>query len=157
MTFELAMDYWVRRQRDGGAWAYNSRDISGSMTCAGISSIIIARGRLGGGTSSIVENRVECCGGDVGADDPIEEGIEWLGRNFSTQVNPGGQAMSFYYYMYALERVGRLSGRRFIGDHDWYREGAERLIELQDEFLGYWKNTGPLEPEEVATSFALLS
>ncbi|WP_186776025.1 DUF4159 domain-containing protein [Rubripirellula reticaptiva] len=156
VTFESAMDYWVRRQRQGGAWSYNSRDISGSMTCAGIASIIIARGRLGGTTSAISGDTIQCCGGDDEATDPVEDGIEWLGRNFTTQVNPGGNQMSFYYYMYALERVGRLSGRRFIGDHDWYREGAQQLIKLQDDFLGYWKNVGPLEPEEVATSFALL-
>ncbi|TWU58601.1 hypothetical protein Poly51_13800 [Rubripirellula tenax] len=156
VAFELALKYWIGRQRNGGAWSYGSRDASGSMTCAGISSIIIARGRLGGGTSSIAGNVIQCCGGQSENVDPVEAGLEWLGRNFTTQVNPGGNLMTFYYYMYALERVGRLSGRRFIGDHDWYREGAQRLIELQDGFLGYWKNSGPLEPEAVATSFALL-
>ncbi len=155
-TFELAMDYWVRRQRSGGGWSYNTRDVSGSMTCAGVASIIISRGRLGGRTSSIVGDQVRCCGGDLDEKDAVEEGLTWLGRNFSTQVNPGGNLMTFYYYIYALERVGRLSGRRFIGEHDWYRVGAERLIALQDEFLGYWKGSGPLEPEAVATSFALL-
>ena len=61
-----------------------------------------------------------------------------------------------FYYLYALERVGRLSGRRFIGDHDWYREGADYLIGSQDEFQGFWSNVGPMENSNVATSFALL-
>ena len=30
-----------------------------------------------------------------------------------------------FYNVYGIERVGRLSGQRFIGDHDWYREGCE--------------------------------
>ncbi|QDT07835.1 hypothetical protein K227x_62640 [Rubripirellula lacrimiformis] len=156
VAFELAMRYWTNRQRPGGSWAYNSRDPSGSMTCAGVASIIISRGRLGGGTSSIVGNQIRCCGGDDEQTDPVEAGLDWLGRNFTTLVNPGGNGMTLYYYIYALERVGRLSGRRFIGGHDWYREGAERLITLQDDFLGYWKGNGALEPEAVATSFALL-
>lgn len=155
-TFELAMTYWVDRQREGGGWSYSSRDVSGSMTCAGIASIIISRGRLGGATSNIAGDRIECCGGDPVAKDPVEEGLTWLGRNFTMQVNPGGNLTTFFYYVYALERVGRLSGRRFIGEHDWYREGAERLIDLQDDFLGYWKGDGPLEGDTVATSFALL-
>ena len=61
-----------------------------------------------------------------------------------------------FYYLYALERVGRLSGRRFIGDHDWYREGADYLIGSQDEFHRFWSNVGPMENSNVATSFALL-
>ena len=42
-----------------------------------------------------------------------------------------------YYYLYGLERVGRLSARRLIGEHDWYREGAEYLVRQQQE-SGYW-------------------
>ena len=43
-VFQASLDYWVRRQLDGG-WSYGSgRRTSGSMTCAGIASIIIARG-----------------------------------------------------------------------------------------------------------------
>ena len=35
------------------------------------------------------------------------------------------------YYLYGVERVGRLTGRRFIGGHDWYREGADYLVRQQ--------------------------
>jgi hypothetical protein len=155
-VFAQALDYWVRRQRDGG-WSYGStRRVSGSMTCAGIASLIIAGGRLADGSSRIVGDRVQCCGGQTAEQDPIEEGLNWLGRNFTLQVNPGGDSMTFFYYLYALERVGRLSGRRFIGEHDWYREGAERLLGIQDEFVGFWSGTGGMETRDVATSFALL-
>jgi hypothetical protein len=155
-VFQTSLDYWVRRQLDGG-WSYGSgRRTSGSMTCAGIASIIIARGRLGGGTPNIAGDQIQCCGGQLGDKDPVEEGLAWLGRNFTLQVNPGGDSFTFYYYLYALERVGRLSGRRFIGQHDWYREGAQRLLDLQDDFMGFWSGDGPLENRDVATSFALL-
>lgn len=156
MVFERAREYWIGRQRDGG-WAYGSnRRISGSMTCAGIASLIITGGRLSGGSSEMDGDRIRCCGGDDTEKDPVEEGLAWLGRNFTLQVNPGGDSMTFFYYLYALERVGRLSGRRFIGDHDWYREGAERLLGLQDQFQGHWAGTGGMENRDVATSFALL-
>ncbi len=155
-VFQASLDYWVRRQLDGG-WSYGSgRRTSGSMTCAGIASIIIARGRLGGGSSNLTGDQIRCCGGQLEDEDPIEQGLAWLGRNFTLQVNPGGDAFTFYYYLYALERVGRLSGRRFIGQHDWYREGAQRLLDLQDDFAGFWSGNGPLENRDVATSFALL-
>jgi hypothetical protein len=158
LVFERAHEYWIRRQRDGG-WFYRTGrtpKITGSMTCAGIASLIIAGGRLSGGSSQIDGDRVRCCGGEAAEKDPVEEGLKWLGRNFTVRVNPGGNSMTFFYYLYALERVGRLSGRRFIGEHDWYREGAQRLLNLQDQFEGYWSGSGGMESHTVATSFALL-
>lgn len=156
-VFRRSLDYWLPRQRDGG-WSYgNNRRMSGSMTCAGIASVIIARGNLGLGEAESPEDQIRCCGQDQQGPDPVEQGLRWLGDNFTLQVNPGGDSLTLFYYLYALERVGRLSGRRFIGDHDWYREGAERLLALQDEFVGFWAGSGVMEENrEVATSFALL-
>ena len=53
----------------------------------------------------------------------------------------GGGQPCLYYYLYGLERAGRLTARRFIGDHDWYREGAEFLVREQDSLSHYWKGT----------------
>jgi len=154
-VFERSLAYWNGLLRDGG-WAYPGRRNSGSMTCAGIASVIIARGRLGSGSSKIDGDQIRCCGDLESEKDPVEEGLDWLAKNFSMQINPGGSKQTLFYYLYALERVGRLSGRRFIGDHDWYREGAERLLELQDDFQGFWIGDGSFENQEIATSFALL-
>ncbi|TWT54003.1 Prenyltransferase and squalene oxidase repeat protein [Rubripirellula amarantea] len=156
-TFETALKYWSERQTPSGGWFYRrNQSISGSMTCAGISSLIIARGRLGGSSSQINGNTIRCCGNILSEADPVEMGLGWLAKNFTVQTNPGSNKQTHYYYLYALERVGRLSGRRFIGGHDWYREGAELIVSLQDNFQGNWLSTGPLEPTDVATSFALL-
>ena len=154
IVFERAHRYWIKRQQTNGGWAYGSgRQTSGSMTCAGIASVIIAGSRL---DPEAAGDQVQCCGGNTTDEEAIEKGIQWLGRNFSVEVNPGGEGLTMFYYLYALERVGRLSGRRFIGDHDWYREGADYLIGSQDEFQGFWSNVGPMENSNVATSFALL-
>ncbi len=40
--------------------------------------------------------------------------------------------------------------------HDWYREGAEKLIQDQDNFQGYWSGSGWEDDRNIATSFALL-
>jgi hypothetical protein len=156
-VFERALGYWTSRQR-GGGWSYNRGQLpAGSMTCAGIASMIISRGGLEG-SASVKAGLIRCCGGDSAAQDPVEAGLEWLARNFSLQVNPGGSTMTYFYYLYAFERVGRLSGRRFIGGHDWYREGAEVLVDLQDGFQGFWAGDGPVGEgnRDIATSFALL-
>ncbi len=58
------------------------------------------------------------------------------------------------YYLYGLERAGRLAGLRFFGQNDWYRLGAEELVRTQNKLAGFW--SGPGETDVVGTSLALL-
>lgn len=148
-TWRLALDYWVRTQRKDGSFGYSEQQpSSGSMTCAGIGSMIIASGQFGKLDADVDQGKVICCGG--GEDDTqlsIERALEWLGKHFSVKRNPSANRnapqvspLYHYYYLYALERTGRLAGRRFIGEHDWYREGVEELLNLQDKLSGYWNS-----------------
>lgn len=154
-VFESAIRYWTRTLNPDGGWGYRGSASSGSMTCAGIASLIIANGRLGKGSSSVENGQINCCGDNADQQDPITRGIDWLANQFSVQDNPGGHGGTYFYYLYAVERTGRLSGRRFFGGHDWYREGAEKLVSIQDEFDGFWTG-GDWERQTVATAFALL-
>ncbi|MEZ6068869.1 MAG: hypothetical protein R3C10_01085 [Pirellulales bacterium] len=70
--------------------------------------------------------------------------------------NPGQGRQYWLYYMYGLERVGRLTAQRFIGGHDWYRE-RRRLDPEPGPAFGFWKgNSHDDSDERVATSYALL-
>jgi hypothetical protein len=158
-VYEAAARYWQTLQRESGAWSYSGGSPpTGSMTCAGIASTIICRGQLSGTSSRVQDGAIVCCGGDPTGKDPVQAGIDWLGERFSVRVNPGmAGSGTLFYYLYALERVGRMTGRRFIGQHDWYREGAERLLDLQDNFQGFWAGVGFGEDDRnVTTAFALL-
>ena len=89
-----------------------------------------------------------------------ERAIDWLAEHFSVSRNPrpagAGQAC-LYYYLYGLERAGRLTARRFIGDHDWYREGAEFLVRDQDPLSHYWQGNWHAEQQpHISTALALL-
>ena len=144
-TWRLALDYWHRTQRANGSFGYRGDQAStGSMTCAGIGSLIIASGQVNKLDAQVNEKGIQCCASPDDEDDSIERALEWLGKHFSVRRNPtakrveGLPGMYHYYYLYALERVGRLAGQRFIGDHDWYREGVEELLGMQDELEGYW-------------------
>ena len=154
-TFERAIDYWTGLQNQSGGWSYFGGPSTGSMTCAGVASLIISSGRLGGSSSRVVDGDIQCCG-QADQQTPIERGLEWLSKSFSVDVNPSGSQQTYYYYLYALERTGRLSGRRFFAGHDWYREGAERLLAQQDNFQGFWQGASDWEQPTIATSFALL-
>jgi hypothetical protein len=61
-------------------------------------------------------------------------------------------------FLYGVERVGRLTARRFIGDHDWYREGAAFLCSPNVQQVdGSWHGEAGIEADgNIATSFALL-
>jgi hypothetical protein len=64
--------------------------------------------------------------------DPVVlDGIAWLNQNFTVSTNPGKYPEWHHYYLYALERVGMLYNTWMIGSHDWYREGANLLLDAQ--------------------------
>jgi hypothetical protein len=135
-TWRLAMEFWQKNQNPDGSWGWGpGYPGSGSMTCAGIAAIIMASGRLNGGDATIEGNQVKCCGQGE-ASDHVARALDWLERNFSVQRNPG---VKFWlsYYLYSLERAGRLTARRFIGTHDWFREGAHMLVNRQ-RLNGAW-------------------
>ncbi len=88
-------------------------------------------------------------GKDWRRDQDVLEGLQWLNKNFSVTANPKGNARWHYYYLYGLERAGMLFGTEHIGDHKWYRTGAEYLLQNQAGDGG-WKG------DPVDTCFAIL-
>ncbi len=140
-AMKLAAEYWSSRQlnRPGnpnhGAWRYNDSGFSGSMTCAGIASLMMAEDALLLSDAKVTENGLRCCIGEP-RESRVDLGLEWLQRNYSISNNPGTSTF-WFYYLYGLERVGRLTGQRFIANHDWYREGCELLVKRQDKLRGF--------------------
>jgi hypothetical protein len=147
--FEMAQN------RDGG-WGYKpkERNSTASMTCAGISSLILTGSRPYQGLEYLQGETIHDCGkGAFNA--PLIRGINWLAEHFDVSQNFGAGQQWKYYYLYGLERAGRLAGIRFFGKNDWYRAGAEWLVNDQQKLSGFWRG-GQQENELVATSFALL-
>ncbi len=168
-TWRLALSYWTEQQQADGPWGYIKGSAlgafgapTGSMTCAGVSSVIIASGQISEGDVLQAGGGVQCCG-ERREDDAVERGLAWLGTKFSVEKNPGSLTWELYY-LYGLERVGRLSGRRFFYSRsgkprDWYREGAEYLIKVRhDPVTGRFSGaTGEEEKvPELSTALSLL-
>lgn len=163
-TWRRALGYWTRQQRSDGSWSYNPEmPPSGSMTCAGIASTIIALGQLSESDATVTDGQVQCCAPQQD-NQIVQRGLEWLAKNFTVTSNPSPTVSRdrtfskawLLYYLYGLERVGRLSGQRFIGDHDWYREGVEVLLKQQDRVAGYWRGVGIERDPQISTALALL-
>ncbi len=160
-TWKLAHEYWRACQNENGSWSYfRGQPDSGSMTCAGITAMVITSGQLNLGDAEVKNGRMFCCG-EQRKNPAIERGLEWLAEHFTVEANPSAGRRApqtwVFYYLYGVERVGRMTGRRFIGKHDWYRAGAEKLVRDQDDQSGYWKGVGLSEDNpDIGTSLALL-
>ncbi len=121
-VWELSRAYFERFQNRDGGWGYTPRikDSTGSMTCAGIASLIITGSKKFQGLEFLQgESIIDCSKG--GFNPFLLRGLDWLGNNFQVGQNHGHGAIWKYYYLYALERAGRLSGVRYFGGSDWYR------------------------------------
>jgi len=128
---KVPADVWRKADRHfrvtqlpGGGWGYvyhdpEPQEAYGSMTAAVLASLYLCGDRL-----------VKLESGEATADRTavIERGIEWLGEHYSLKENPNRQNAWYYFWLYALERVGVTSGRRTFGEHDWFREGLGLLV-----------------------------
>ena len=145
---EKAARYFVRTQLKGGGWNYVSSGkrasdaATGSMTAAGVASLLLARHH--GGKHRWKKNDEDA------VEAAIDRGFEWLGAHFTVWLNPGSPTgLGHYYYLYGLERVGRFGGRTRIGEHGWYGEGAALLCRFQ-------RRDGGWQGSMTDTCFALL-
>ncbi len=159
-VWEGIRDLYLRRQENDGGWPYSERGnpIGGggsslTMTEAGVCNLLIAAMELNIGCQPLIMAGRKC--GEYPLDKAINRGLSWIstpGRDRFVLTLP----QRTFYNLYGIERVGRFSGNRFLGQHDWYREGSEFLVQNQDR-KGYWKATGAWDQwEVVSTSFALL-
>lgn len=127
-------DRWFRRtMADDGGWRYvgTSGTKLGTMTAAAVASLHITGGSVHNSQErGFVDGAAPNCGRYI-QDTHILAGMEWLAKNFSVNVPPNGALVHLYYWYYAFERVGVLTGQRYIGEHDWFRLGAERLVNMQ--------------------------
>jgi hypothetical protein len=158
-VWALSRRYWEESQKADGSWAYHAADRMpgyGSMTAAGISSLVITGLKQFQGRERLEGSEIHNCGvGDTST--KFLRALQWMGTHFRVGENPERGLMWRYYFLYGMERAGRLSGQRFFGQHDWYREGAERLVHDQDQIQGCWRGVPMAENHElIATSFALL-
>jgi hypothetical protein len=154
-----------------GAWVYmpDFRQVhefslpSFTMTVAGVCGLQIARMALSESEQQLnPATGVAAKCGQYESNVPIAKGMNYIARNFNFEKVPGIKAV--YYNVYGLERLGRLTGQRFIGTKDWYWRGCEWLLD-QQLTDGHWGGEKGAHGAELhhydtyrtlSTSFALL-
>lgn len=134
-----------------------------TMTAAGLCGLYIAALEINDNKQGLDERTgvAKNCG-VYPDDDAVAKGLRWMAQNFRFENRP-----HTFYNVYGIERVGRFSGQRFIGDHDWYREGCELLtgvaaagdaVGLAQKPDGQWKiEKSQLDAYSIlSTSFSVL-
>jgi hypothetical protein len=150
-------DYYRRTQGPDGYWNYSAyygpemQKPSVTMTVAGLCGLLIAGSEINGGREQWQANgRFTNCG-KYGDNEGVAQALHWINKNFTLDASDRA-----YYHLYGLERAGRLSGLRFFGEHDWYREGSEFLVKRQEADGAWAKRPGHDRWPHVNTAFALL-
>ncbi|MHC5012168.1 MAG: prenyltransferase/squalene oxidase repeat-containing protein [Planctomycetota bacterium] len=139
-------------------WCYLPGQVTlstGSMTCAGVTCLALAKERLWAQKAlpDVLSRRI---------DRGLVDGLAWLSDHFTVEDNPDPPNQWHYYYLYGLERTGAKTGVTYIGTHDWYREGAEHLLAAQLEHGGWAEAEASGKPADATesaitqTCFALL-
>ena len=162
-------DYYVASQDEDGGWRYHAEQSRmatiQTMTNAGLSGLFIAGEELSKGRQRLDERTgvaADC--GKYDENRPVAAALRWLeggegvGRPHFSLEPP----TNVFYNIYGIERVGRLSGQRFLAGRDWYREGCELLVAKQrnddSPESGSWAISGRGTDgwPAISTSFALL-
>jgi hypothetical protein len=129
-------------------------EATGSMTCAGIASIVICRDvlREAGGKSIPPEVAAS-------AERAVADGFGWLHSRYTVEQASRAEKRPhkwLHYYLYALERAGILADVARVNEHDWYADGALHLL-LTQHADGWWEEEAGSEARKIAdTCFALL-
>ncbi len=145
----------------GAGWAYQSGGdgVYGSMTVAGLASLIITSSMLQQDENVGPDGRIDCCQptGDPRVRKAVKAAERWMATHFKFGDNPERSGYFPLYYLYGLERAGRFAGIRFFGENDWYRAGAEYLVTSQNPRTGSWANQGRGQSFAIVdTCFAIL-
>jgi hypothetical protein len=106
----------------------------GSMTCAGLTGLALCMAALAtdDGGKSKPNARLE----DARLEDALRNGFAWLSQNRTVRWNAGAvphRSEFYFYWLYSLERACELSRIGLIDGWDWYHDGAQVLLALQDD------------------------
>ncbi len=121
-----------------GQWGYRTAiRPSLTMTTAGLCNLLITGEDLRARRALNADGSDPRCG-QYDDELTVARAMEYIAAAFPNDIRQAPRFPHPFYCLYGLERAGRLTGRRFFGEHDWYRVGCEYLVDAQ-------KNNGSWE------------
>ncbi len=121
---------WQRHQDVSGGWSYKVKGdgeegmMTPSMTAAGVATLYITQDYIH------ADEGLNCVGNITNP--AIGRGMKWLAEHFDMVFADHPRDRVQTYTLYGIERIGVAGGYKYIGPHDWYKEGAQWLVGHQD-------------------------
>jgi hypothetical protein len=152
-VWESIRDFYVRTQHDNGGWHYiPDYAPTLTMTVAGLCGLLITGQELNADQQKLQKNGVALNCGNYEENKALAKATAWVTNRFNLEVQG-----HVFYNLYGMERAGRLTGQRFFGEHDWYREGCDYLVRNQMDDGSWFLRSGIFDRAPIiSTSFALL-
>jgi hypothetical protein len=130
-------------QEKGGGWGYSKKigypsDLT--MAVAGLTGLLTAELTLRQGRQAVLQEKA------------VKQALDLIGKRFNIRL-----ANKTYYTLHAIAELGRIAKLKTLGNHDWYREGAEFLVKKQNQKEGSWPKGDQFDQWPlINTSFAVL-
>jgi len=127
---------------------------NGSMTTSGVAALVICKEQIEKGLSAKSKKAIN---------EAIRDGLAWMVHHWSVSKNPNCGTWH-KYWLYGIERAAVLALCYKLGEHKWYKEGAEFLLGSQSG-SGNWAGDSEKVTwfggqlgygENVSTCFAIL-
>lgn len=148
-AYRWALQFIQQMQAGDGAFSYQKGlGWAASMDACGVGALLICKEQMAL-TKQEVPSWVE---------DSIKRGMAHLDTCFDANENKGFHEGSpyNYYYLYSVERVGDMTGRKEFNAKDWYVRGAEALLANQGPEGAFSDSTSCGPTDTLGTCFALL-
>ena len=136
---DTRLEWTVKAHARGFGWTGSLCDEpSGYETAAGAVGLVICKDALQGQRTFTPELRAQ-------TEEALHDALAWIQKRYTIRENPdphgrGDADTAGLYHHHWLQSLARLAIHlrlRFLDKHDWYREGAEALIQAQAE-EGCW-------------------
>lgn len=140
---------WLRAQEADGGWAYQKAKYptTPGITAVGVATLYIAQEFLAAEPGSRCRGNVESSA--------IDQGLKYMEAHAAQFATDEKYERDFpYATLYAVERIGVASGRKYFGKFDWFQKGADWLLTKQAKSGGFTIgiDQGPIP----STCFAML-
>lgn len=109
----------IESQQDDGGWSYHAGDTpTGSMTAAGVFSLVLA--------DNLLNPKHKHSRRSKARNAAVHKGVAWLDDRFEASPCPGGGRCAKFpmYWLYSLERMALATGRRRLAERDWLRDAT---------------------------------
>lgn len=136
--FEAVVKNLVDHQLASGGWVphhgmmgMGGRDpVRAADTAAGLEILLNGRRVVAPDAGCPCGGRGKSKEGWGGIDLSADRAFRWLAQNFNPGENTGHQDPHFLrrYWLYCCGRAMMAGGYKYLGDHDWYKEGIAELL-----------------------------